>query len=80
MLTLVNKSPSHQQYVVTFGRLAKKGSDSVCNQASRASEFRANALFLAEIEMVPGARIELATPAFSGRRSTSELPRHGGVC
>jgi L-methionine (R)-S-oxide reductase len=26
--------------------------------------------------MVPGARIELATPAFSGRRSTSELPRH----
>jgi site-specific DNA recombinase len=30
--------------------------------------------------VVPGARIELATPAFSGRRSTSELPRHGGVC
>jgi site-specific DNA recombinase len=26
--------------------------------------------------MVPGARIELATPAFSGRRSTTELPRH----
>jgi L-methionine (R)-S-oxide reductase len=26
--------------------------------------------------LVPGARIELATPAFSGRRSTSELPRH----
>ena len=26
--------------------------------------------------MVPGARIELATPAFSGRRSTNELPRH----
>jgi hypothetical protein len=25
---------------------------------------------------VPGARIELATPAFSGRRSTTELPRH----
>src|SRR5216683_17927 len=25
---------------------------------------------------VPGARIELATPAFSGRRSTNELPRH----
>jgi hypothetical protein len=24
---------------------------------------------------VPGARIELATPAFSGRRSTNELPR-----
>jgi hypothetical protein len=30
------------------------------------------------VSMVPGARIELATPAFSGRRSTSELPRHGG--
>jgi hypothetical protein len=29
------------------------------------------------VRMVPGARIELATPAFSGRRSTSELPRHG---
>ena len=26
--------------------------------------------------VVPGARIELATPAFSGRRSTGELPRH----
>ena len=28
------------------------------------------------VTMVPGARIELATPAFSGRRSTNELPRH----
>ncbi len=28
------------------------------------------------VRMVPGARIELATPAFSGRRSTNELPRH----
>ena len=27
-------------------------------------------------QVVPGARIELATPAFSGRRSTGELPRH----
>ena len=25
--------------------------------------------------VVPGARIELATPAFSERRSTNELPR-----
>ena len=33
-----------------------------------------------EAKVVPGARIELATPAFSGRRSTSELPRHAGVC
>jgi hypothetical protein len=31
---------------------------------------------LAETIMEPGARIELATPAFSGRRSTTELPRH----
>jgi hypothetical protein len=30
----------------------------------------------AGVRMVPGARIELATPAFSGRRSTTELPRH----
>ena len=27
--------------------------------------------------MVPGGRIELPTPAFSGLRSTNELPRHG---
>jgi hypothetical protein len=29
----------------------------------------------AAVMVVPGARIELATPAFSGRRSTTELPR-----
>jgi hypothetical protein len=33
-------------------------------------------IYSADVRMVPGARIELATPAFSGRRSTSELPRH----
>jgi hypothetical protein len=27
--------------------------------------------------MVPRGRIELPTPAFSGPRSTDELPRHG---
>ena len=27
--------------------------------------------------MVPRGRIELPTPAFSGPRSTGELPRHG---
>ena len=27
--------------------------------------------------VVPRARIGLATPAFSGPRSTNELPRHG---
>ena len=26
--------------------------------------------------MVPGGRVELPTPAFSGPRSTGELPRH----
>jgi hypothetical protein len=46
-----------------------------------AASFRANnQIDLAKMRlhawMVPGARIELATPAFSGRRSTSELPRH----
>jgi site-specific DNA recombinase len=34
-----------------------------------------NLLASAAVTMVPGARIELATPAFSGRRSTNELPR-----
>ena len=29
-------------------------------------------------KLVPGARIELATPAFSGRRYTNELPRRFG--
>jgi hypothetical protein len=35
-----------------------------------------NLLGSVAVTMVPGARIELATPAFSGRRSTGELPRH----
>jgi hypothetical protein len=30
------------------------------------------------LEMVPGGRVELPTPAFSGPRSTGELPRHFG--
>jgi hypothetical protein len=34
-----------------------------------------NLLGSVAVTMVPGARIELATPAFSGRRSTNELPR-----
>src|SRR6266404_1063525 len=29
-------------------------------------------------KMVPGGRVELPTPAFSGPRSTGELPRHRG--
>ncbi len=33
-------------------------------------------VFGVAVSVVPGARIELATPAFSGRRSTNELPRH----
>ena len=28
--------------------------------------------------VVPGGRVELPTPAFSGPRSTGELPRHFG--
>ena len=31
---------------------------------------------LTSFALVPGARIELATPASSGQRSTNELPRH----
>ena len=30
--------------------------------------------------LVPGPRIELGTPAFSGQRSTSELARHKIYC
>src|SRR5258708_6280648 len=32
-------------------------------------------IYWADVRVVPGPRIELATPAFSGRRSTTELPR-----
>jgi hypothetical protein len=31
-----------------------------------------------EDRVVAGGRVELPTPAFSGPRSTGELPRHGG--
>jgi hypothetical protein len=30
------------------------------------------------LAVVPGGRVELPTPAFSGPRSTGELPRHFG--
>ena len=43
------------------------GDDFLSDAAGRANKKRI---------LVPGARIELATPAFSGRRSTNELPRH----
>jgi hypothetical protein len=33
---------------------------------------------LTAIKVVPGGRVELPTPAFSGPRSTGELPRHRG--
>src|SRR6266478_8212363 len=42
----------------------------------RLFELREIGTYSADVRMVPGARIELATPAFSGRRSTNELPRH----
>ena len=42
----------------------------------RRSELQEIGTYSADVRMVPGARIELATPAFSGRRSTNELPRH----
>src|SRR5271168_3139796 len=31
------------------------------------------------VEVVPRGRVELPTPAFSGPRSTGELPRHFGI-
>jgi hypothetical protein len=42
----------------------------------QAFESREIGICWADVRVVPGARIELATPAFSGRRSTTELPRH----
>jgi hypothetical protein len=58
-------------------RLLRGLSESVLRQieAARESDSRNEKK---KANLVPGARIELATPAFSGRRSTSELPRHGG--
>jgi hypothetical protein len=41
----------------------------------RVSELLGIGTCSADVRVVPGARIELATPAFSGRRSTNELPR-----
>ncbi len=41
----------------------------------RAASFGFFAVFWRSKKMVPRARIELATPAFSGQRSTTELPR-----
>src|SRR5437588_7728492 len=46
--------------------------------ATRMSPRELGILLGVAVSMVPGARIELATPAFSGRRSTNELPRHFG--
>jgi hypothetical protein len=41
----------------------------------RLSETPGDEILLAE-SVVPGGRVELPTPAFSGPRSTGELPRH----
>src|SRR5215469_4950048 len=53
-----------------------------CNGALTACERTAKSISSAtkvlHAWVVPGARIELATPAFSGRRSTNELPRRHG--
>jgi hypothetical protein len=46
---------------------------------NRTRNARADFLEIAGCEgMVPGGRVELPTPAFSGPRSTGELPRHRG--
>ena len=45
-----------------------------CERTSSAEKLR-DAILLAET-VVPGGRVELPTPAFSGPRSTGELPRH----
>src|SRR5580704_4158248 len=46
---------------------------------SKASSPRkADSIHIGRVRMVPGGRVELPTPAFSGPRSTGELPRHRG--
>jgi hypothetical protein len=46
------------------------------NEVVGVGTVKASAPSESQQNLVPGARIELATPAFSGRRSTTELPRH----
>jgi hypothetical protein len=46
-------------------------------ERTRDSETPRGAILLAET-VVPGGRVELPTPAFSGPRSTGELPRQFG--
>jgi hypothetical protein len=52
------------------------GDGSDCER-SRDSETTGDAILLV-VAVVPGGRVELPTPAFSGPRSTGELPRHFG--
>jgi hypothetical protein len=57
-------------------RIGKKFDRSSCRWNLRAEK---RGLKKAESEIggvVPGGRVELPTPAFSGPRSTGELPRH----
>ena len=46
-------------------------------ESGRTYEAPQDGILLAEA-VVPGGRVELPTPAFSGPRSTGELPRHFG--
>ncbi len=68
--------------LVALGHERRQNSPNTARQSrslrnDRRTESQGIGTCLADVRMVPGARIELATPAFSGRRSTSELPRHG---
>ena len=55
-----------EENTAPISRLPRKGT------ATRSAEI---GIYWADVRVVPGARIELATPAFSGRRSNTELPR-----
>jgi hypothetical protein len=60
---------------ILFRRSLQKTGDFECSH--RLSETPGDEILLDE-QVVPGGRVELPTPAFSGPRSTGELPRHFG--
>ena len=67
--------PSSDKAFVPWAKLCYRSTAGYDTRQKDRLRLRGNSN-LTDLQMVPGARIELATPAFSGRRSTSELPRH----
>jgi hypothetical protein len=62
---------------VGHSEVSRRGWSSLADAGMRNSTRETSWLRSTIPPLVPGARIELATPASSGQRSTIELPRHG---